>query len=307
MGNSALKEKAAEAEGVNPAHPAAAHVAVVDAEAGVVVPSGRKRIAVCGFASSSRPLIPVDDPSWEIWGLNQLYRHIKRADRWFDIHKNWHEETVPGTDYVGWIRDCGIPFYMADRVPELPTSVRYPIERIIARYEVDYFTSTIAFMVALAVSEIDDAVEARITAGELATKVVEVAAATSEQVHPLQGVKALYAEYEIALFGIDLVVGEEYFYQKPCAEFWLGLASSKGIMVGLPPQTALCKQQYRYGYEKEPQSPILLSELRAHSANLAKEKDQLLREIYLRDGAMQANEYWAQLMELRLRGAAVQG
>lgn len=305
--NSALKEAPQPGDGYVRDHAHAAHVAVLDAAAGVVAPSARKRIAICGFASSSRHLIPVNDPTWEVWGLNQLYRHIPRADRWFDIHRNWNEEVVPGTDYVGWIKECGIPFYMADPQPDLPTSVRFPIERLIAKFGVDYFTSTIAFMLALAIDEIDQKVEARLVAESV------VALGVPEGDRPVVSeiparVRQLYSEYEIGVFGVDLVVGEEYFDQKPCAEFWLGVASTgRGITVFLPPQSALCKQAYRYGYEKEPQSTVKLSELRAHAANLHREREQLMRELYMRDGALQADEYWGQLTELRQRGATVAG
>lgn len=302
--NSALKEAAAwkEGDGVDRDHVHAARVRIVDAQHAVVDagPSPRKRIAICGFASSSRHFIPVNDPSWEIWGLNQLYRHIARADRWFDIHRNWNEEVVPGTDHHGWIRDSGIPVYMMDLVPGLDTSVRYPVERIIEKFGVDYFTSTIAFAVALALDEIDQRVDARIAHGDLLAR--------GGDRDPRAAIASLYGEYEIGLFGIDLVVGEEYDWQKACAEFWLGAAAvGRGIRVFLPPQSALVKQLFRYGYEAEPQSVIKLSEVAAHKAALEKQKVDGLRHIYMIDGALQADDYWQQLMTLRLRGADVAG
>lgn len=296
--NSALKEadSVKPGDGVDPNHACAAHVVVQDAEAGVVVPSGRRRIAICGFASSSRHLIPINDPTWEIWGLNQLYRHIPRADRWFDIHKNWNEEVVPGTDHHGWIRDCGIPVYMGVTHADLPTSVRFPVERLIEKFGVDYFTSTIAFAVALALDEIDQQVELEVHAGKLPANAASLRDA----------MQMLYGEYEIGLFGIDLVVGEEYDWQKACAEFWIGAAAvGRGIRVFLPQQSALCKQQYRYGYEAQPDVPLTHTEVRSHLAFLHKQREDLLRQLYMHDGAMQADEMWGQLIELRLRGAAV--
>lgn len=293
--NSALKETPHDSEHYREDHPAAAHVLVVDADKGVVAASGRKNIAICGFASSSRALVPVDDPTWEVWGLNQLYRHLPRADRWFDIHMNWNEEVVPGTDYVGWIRGCGIPFYMAERQPNLPTSVRYPIERLVAKFG-DYFTSTIAFMLALAIEEIDGAVDSRIAFGDL----------VGRDANPRAAIASMYSEYTIGIFGVDLVVGEEYFWQKACAEYWIGVACSRGINVMLPKQTALCKQLYRYGYEKEPDSLIKVSEIAGFETKMAREKDELMRQLYMRDGAIQAAAQMRELLELRLRGADVQ-
>ena len=58
-----------------------------------------------------------------------------------------------------------MPIYTVERMPELSASVRYPIEQIIESVVgVDYETSTVAFMVALAIHEIDQQVEAEIAA-----------------------------------------------------------------------------------------------------------------------------------------------
>lgn len=300
--NAALKEAPPKPEdGVDPNHPHAAHVRIVDREKAIVL-SDRRKIAICGFASSTRGMIPIDDPSWEIWGMNQLYRHIPRADRWFDMHWNWNTELVPGTDHEGWIRNCGIPVYMIEAHPDLPTTVRYPIHQLIAEYT-DYFTSSVAEMLALAIWEIDQKVAARLDAEWQAGDV---------QVHPnlptlwMKRRTELYAEYTIGLFGIDLVVGEEYEWQKACAEFWIGVAAlGRGISVVIPPQSALCKQLFRYGYETEPTAVVKPSEIKAHGQSLAKQREELLRQLYLVDGALQADEHWHELVNLRLRGADI--
>jgi hypothetical protein len=288
--NSALKEAPKPGEGVDPNHPQRARVEIVNAAQGQVR-GERKKFAVCGFASSSRGFIPVGSDEWEIWGLNQLYRHLARADRWFDIHRNWNEEVVPGTDHRAWIRDSGIPVYMVERHPDLPTSVRYPLERLIEAHGADYFTSTIAFMLALAIDEIDQRVDAAM-------------AAEPGRRWSRADVKERYGEFMIGIFGVDLIVGEEYFWQKSCAEFWIGAATARGIQVLIPPQSALCKQAYRYGYEAEPKSPILLSEIEKDKSLLVKTREEKLKELYILDGAINRDEYWHGLMELRLRGMA---
>lgn len=294
--NSALKEPApAPEDGVNPNHPAAAHVQIVDVETARVVTT-RKKYAICGFASSTRGQVPVNDPEWEIWGMNQLYRHIPRADRWFDLHWNWNSELVPGTDHEGWIRDSGIPVYMTKHHDHLPTSVRFPLETLMDHFGgIDYFTSSVAHMMALAIWEIDLQVEARLRRESVATAA-----------EGLRRARELYAEYTIGLFGIDLVVGEEYFWQKACAEFWIGTAAlGRGIVVYVPPQSALCKQLFRYGYQTEPESVIKPAEIRAHMAAISKEREEALKRVYMLDGALQVDEHWAEVIDLRLRGANI--
>ena len=61
-------DKYAEGGARNPkAHPAAAQTTILDAEAGLIraIPP-RKKVALVGFASSTRDLAPYDDPDWLI-------------------------------------------------------------------------------------------------------------------------------------------------------------------------------------------------------------------------------------------------
>ncbi len=200
--------------GVDFSHPAAGKIHIIDRDKGVVdeyCPDGttpRKKVAIVGYAETSRMLAPFDDPEWSIWGMNQLYRYIPRADRWFEIHHNWDEHVVDGTDHIGWLTGAPIPVYMVARLAQFITSVTLPIEKLIAICGRDYFSSSIAYMIALAIAE-------RFT--------------------------------HIHLYGIDLIVGDEWDYQKPNAEFWIGVANGMGITVGIPSESALCRQTWRYG------------------------------------------------------------
>ena len=310
------------ATGVSPDHPASSgyKLEIVDGPGGVVRSAGwpaRKKIAICGFAASSRNLAPFDDPECEIWGLNQLYRHVPRATRWFDIHANWREDNVEGTDHPRWLAECGIPVYMSFYEPSIPTCVRYPVERVIERVTgVDYFTSTVAYMVALAIEEIDTQIEGEADILEVDAQwdrpvTNEERADTARGI--LQSPRAFrkwfadrYAEREIGLFGIDLIVGKEYDFQKACVEFLLGLAQARNITLRLPPQCALLKQMWRYGYESEPaQGPLKVSELRRRATKLVEDRNKLIAQLQTVDGALQENGYWSDVGELRLRGGAV--
>lgn len=261
----------------------------------VAVPQGepRKKFAICGFASSSRHRMPMTDPEWEIWSLNQLYRHIPRADRQFDIHYKWEEGNVEGTDHPRWMAQFPGPIYMVDPPASVPTGLRYPLERMIGKFG-DYYTSTVACMMALAIDEIDNAVQRR--ARELpATDAWDAA----------RQVRALYEEYTIGIFGIDLVVGTEYFHQKACVEYFIGQACGRGIVVFLPPETALCKQAYRYGWQMEPDTIIKQSEIEARQGALTSRKNRLIAELQTVDGALQECDFNRQIIELRGRGALV--
>ena len=293
------------AVGVNPDHPAAAHLAILDAAEGrVAVLAERKKIAICGFASSTRDLIPINDPAWIIGGMNQLYRHIPRADYWFDIHANWAEGNVDGTDHPRWIAECGIPVYMTDRIAGAPTTVRYPIERYLSKFGIDYFTSTVSYMLAWAIDEIDQAVEHRLAMMPTNGGTMADAAAL---------VKSLYSEYTIGVFGIDLIVGDEYDFQKSCVEFWLGAADARGIHVFVPPQSALLKQRWRYGYQQEPSGGLITirdlqgrqADLKARVTKCQEMHAKLVAELQTLDGAYQEVTHHLNVIDLRVKGGHI--
>ena len=193
--------------------PVCADVRVVDrATADVEVTPKRKKVACVGFASNSLHMVPWTDPAFEIWGMNQGHLNMqRRADRWFEMHLPEATADVRDPNYLQWLQTLTIPVYMIDTYDYAPTSVRYPIERAIAYHGDggDYFMSTVAYMLALAGME------------------------GFEEVH---------------LYGINLAIGDEYFYEKPNAEHWIGYLRGQGIRVVIPKASALCKQYKRYGY-----------------------------------------------------------
>jgi hypothetical protein len=250
-------------------HQAACHPKILDAENCLIDWQGRKKLAIVGFASSTRDKAPFDNPEWVVWGLNQLYRHVPRADAWIDIHRDFNApgKVVEGTDFDGWLKSIPIPVFMAETHPEIPTSVRFPLEQIIDKFGADYFTSTISYMIAY-------------------------------------GIWAGFTT--IGIWGVDLIVGKEYFHQKACAEFWLGVASASGVEVKLPAETAIMKAGYRYGYEDERKLGIItVDEIRARLVRIEKRRDELMTELRTVDGFRQDCAYWLELAELRARGGYV--
>jgi len=275
-------QQAPGAEGFTPDHPAAAHLTIRDRATGQIAGlNGRHTIAVCGFASSSRHRIPFDNPDAIICTLNQLYRHTPRSDVHFDLHREWRGGNVEGTDHPKWVKECGIPVYLVAHEDDLTTTLTFPIDRLIVKHGVDYFTSTVAFMVAWAIDQIDDAVGP-------------------------DAERADYARYTIGIYGIDLIVGTEYEVQKACVEFWLGVAEGRGIHVDVAPESALLKQRYRYGYQSEPEIGLLrMAELQTRQNELNARKNKLIAELQTLDGAAQENAHVASVLELRMRGGQI--
>lgn len=282
-------------------HPAAAHADIIDAASGIIDLQGRKHLALCGFAESSRKYIPVDDPKWIVVGLNQLYRHLPRWDVMFDVHEYWREGNLEGTDHAAWLATCGIPVFMAQVEPSVPTSVRFPIDRVIAKGGLDYLTSTFAYMLAWAIDHIDREV-ANEASGVLANHNLNVATNLWEAHERLQ---ALYAQWTIGIFGIDLLADTEFSHQRPCAEFWIGRASARGIAIGIPPESALLKQPFRYGTRRDVDGLLRLSDFEARSGVLDVQMAEAVAKVERLVGRREEQVYWRQIAEIRQRGGTV--
>ncbi len=192
-------------------HASMADVAIMNREtADIAVIPKRKKVALVGFASNTLHLVPWFNPEFEIWGMNQGHPNFqRRADRWYEMHMPEATADVRDPQYLEFLQKCPIPTYMIRTYDEYPNSVRFPIEEAIRYAGRDYFTSTPAFMMAIA---------------------------------GLEGFQ------EIHLYGINLSIGEEWFYEKACAEWWIGKLEGEGRKVYVPSASSLCKQFRRYGY-----------------------------------------------------------
>ena len=139
-------------------------VALTRAEvAGVKVPrppmAGQGRLRKIGFLGShekSLKFAPWDDPSWELWGHASSRGMFQREpDVFFDLHRKecWAKSNNKGQKYLRWLATCRTPIYMQERFPEVPASIAYPFERVSMGMARKYFTSHVAYMIALALTE----------------------------------------------------------------------------------------------------------------------------------------------------------
>lgn len=164
---------------------------------------GKDKVAIVGFSTNHRHLAPLDDPAYEIWGMNNAYLHLKRADRWFELHSEdqygW-DLRRPG-EHVEWLRRFKGPLYLINARTDMPNSISYPYDDVIGCVG-PYLTSGPALMLGFAM---------------------------------LEGFR------HISIFGIDLATHTEYADQKPGFEFLLGMAMGREITVELPQTCELLK------------------------------------------------------------------
>lgn len=185
---------------------------------GTNIPRTRQNVAIVGFAPGSMTQVRAffDDPNWEIWGINQLYitfpMMAEKATRWFQIHRRESYERNVDRDHShhAWLQNQRkFPIYMEEQQPDVPMSVAMPWQALIEKFG-SYFTNSISWEIALAVHE---------------------------------GFK------RIALYGIDMAQDNEYTYERPSVEYFLGWARGSGIEVIIPAESDLLKTMWIYPLE----------------------------------------------------------
>ncbi len=170
-----------------------------------------RKVAILGTAGTWVHA-PFYDPSWEIWAHSSAVTLLPRVDRIFDLHpevvwkkkKSWHK------DYQRFLTRCPVPVYMQQHYAEVPQSIRYPKERVLAEFR-RYFTSQAAWMIALALTE---------------------------------GVTHL------GFFGVHYAMDSERRTQRAGCEYWMGVAEGRGVQIVLPVGCPLVREpSLLYGYE----------------------------------------------------------
>lgn len=153
----------------------------------------------------------------EVWAINMAYqRQGPPIHRLFMMDPlSYIGDAGKRAEFVKDVATLGCPVFSSGTYDELPSSVAYPVDEVIAHFGgVEYFTSSIAYAFALAIAE---------------------------------GFES------IVLPGLGYINdGWEYAEQKSCLDFWAGMAVMSRIQLVLPKMSGLCKpwpwQSGRYGY-----------------------------------------------------------
>jgi hypothetical protein len=168
-----------------------------------------RKIAIVGY-TDSRHDAPYGDPTWELWGLNNLHVQVPAEQfssftRWYDLHDR---ATIERDErHVEWLKATTLPVYVWTPSLEWPTSVEFPRTELLDRFG-RYFTNSISWMLAHAILE----------------------GATT-----------------IAVYGVDMAQSTEYSAQRPSCEYFLGLAKGLGIEIIIAETSDLLKTAVLYG------------------------------------------------------------
>lgn len=233
------------------------------------------KIAILGSAPSSIRLAPFADASWEIWGCSPgVYPVAHRVNAWFELHR-WEPPVLGRADqqkpwfspeYCGWMAQQKL-VWMYDKVPEIPGSRSFPYKELIAKYGNYFFTSSIAWMLAMAIEAI------------------------------LEHRKTRKAEEpdSIGMWGVDMAANEEYADQRPGCQFFVQIAASLGINMVIPPESDLMAPPILYGIDESSHMLVKLTERRREltgrlNNNLAQQSNLKGEEFFLK-GALDDLDY----------------
>ena len=175
----------------------------------------REKIALIGSAPSSVRLAPYGDEEWDIWGCSPAAAQAaSRVSAWFELHR-WTPGVAPiAREYVDFLAafPTAHPVYMQRPVKEVPASVAYPKDRMLKYFGRYFFTSSLAWMMALAITRDPQ-------------------------------------PKEIGIWGVDMATTEEWGEQRPGCQYFLEIARAAGIKVTLPPESLLNQPPPLYGYD----------------------------------------------------------
>jgi hypothetical protein len=219
------------------------------------------KIAILGSAPSSLNLAPFNDPEWTIWGCSPgAAPHAKRSDAWFELHAWSNPALTP--QYREFLAKQGL-VYMIHPVKEVPGSAAFPLNGVIAEFGRYFFTSTPAWMIALAIQQKPET---------------------------------------IGLWGIDMSAQGEYDFQRPGCQHFLEIAQTRGIQVVCPAESDLLEPPPLYGFsEADPMMvkwQVREQELKGRRAALEQQIEAATKESLFLAGALDNHAYimrtWSQ-------------
>ncbi len=150
------------------------------------------QIALLGAHPASLANAPFKDTSWDIWACSfRNVGQVPRHDVWFELHE------PPGHEkYVSWLaRQSNVMVRSEKGKTWVPNASVYPEAEMRERFGPFFFTSSIAYMLALAIAQ--------------RPKV-------------------------IGLWGVQMAQAHEYAYQRPGCHYFIQKARDAGIEVRAP-------------------------------------------------------------------------
>lgn len=232
------------------------------------------------------------DGEFDIWGCSPgCWAVAPRATRWFEVHR-W-EVNVPwfSPEYVQFLRDFKGIVYTGGTVPEIPNHVVYPIDAMEAEFSSYNMTSSLALMMALAISTIEairkcrHATQRQMDAGLPPPAYTEWYGLSKERW--IEEMSQSDDNDIIGLWGVDMAASDEYSYQRPGCQNYVIEATRRGIGIYLPPESDLMRPMPVYGISEWKHNYIKLTGRARELNNINAAQTAAIDEARLKQAAVQ--------------------
>lgn len=269
-------------------------------------PLRSRRIAIVGFGGNTQP--PDDiwaDPTIEKWTLNHGHS-LGPWDRLFEFHDRdvialESREHFRGVDqWAVLTSEKDRPIYMKAVDPDVPCSVRFPIENFST-----YFGAHCDKLLKRPYAEMAAAYMLGYAIMRLATK----SGATFLDGSPRT---VTSSDMEILVYGFELFDGEEYAHQRACFEFYSGWAQGAGIRMRVPDESAIFNSRGLYEYDTGESNATLnfldkylgarFEEMKGKFGAAKAKNDEAIGEMQTISGVMQEVEQQRKMVQHMLRG-----
>ena len=165
-------------------------------------------IVILGTAQASMNLAPFANDDWNVWACSPGTYNVPKIHRFFELHRWEPGQSWFQPDYIRFLEQFEGPVYMSSKVASVKNCTLLPWKELVAIYGPYFFTSSIAWMMAMAIEA---------------------------------GAK------KIALYGVDMAHNTEYKDQRLGCQYMATIARAQGIEVGVPPESDLFRPAALYG------------------------------------------------------------
>jgi len=219
--------------------------------------------------TSSLQDAPYKDESWEMWGLNGAYTAMPRWDKWFDMHNMEVLKKHHQPAYFDFLKAAGNKLTLNQKYEDYPDARVFPYQALVEKNG-RYFSNTVAWLIALAIEQEPE---------------------------------------EIGIWGVNMAQDTEYAHQRPCCEYFLGMARGLGIKVTMPEASELLKTSHLYGVEPVPdfiaKLPDKERELRSFYNEACNDLEIKTGNINFVNGYIQAQNEFMTFLEDKVKGKNV--
>jgi hypothetical protein len=165
-----------------------------------------------------------DKQDAEVWCVNGAFQIQPNCDRVYAMDRFWpgHADRVRGDAFIEAVNSLKVPIVCQRHYPEVPLSRSFKLREARKAFGFDYYTSTMAYMLAEAIME----------------------------------KASVIVLHHIVCYGAST----EYFPQKACLDFWVGQAMGRGIKIAISDSSMLIKpypwHTALYGYKQSANEKI---------------------------------------------------